>query len=139
MLGDVSYQEVPATMLVRCAGREFSVPRRMIGRRARLVLSADGVLRVYDGGDLAAVHDTRAPGGPIVYDPAHYAEALEGKAVARRRRHRGGRAPQPRAARRARRGRCRMSAPLVEASAPERARNNLEELGLDAMAASAAE
>lgn len=32
-----------------------------------------------------------------------------------------------------------MSAPLVEASAPERARNNLEELGLDAMAASAAE
>ena len=66
-------------MLVRCAGREFSVPRRMIGRRARLVLSADGVLRVYDGGDLAAVHDTRAPGGPIVYDPAHYAEALEGK------------------------------------------------------------
>lgn len=33
-------------MLVRCAGREFSVPRRMIGRRARFVLSADGVLRV---------------------------------------------------------------------------------------------
>ena len=32
-----------------------------------------------------------------------------------------------------------MSAPLVEASAPERARNNLEELGLDAMAASAPE
>ncbi|MBM6869014.1 hypothetical protein H6A21_10830, partial [Collinsella tanakaei] len=32
MLGEVSYQTVPATMLVRCAGREFSVPRRMIGR-----------------------------------------------------------------------------------------------------------
>lgn len=79
MLGEVSYQEVPSTMLVRCAGREFSVPRRMIGRCARLVLFADGVLRVYDGAGLAAVHDTRAPGGPIVYDPAHYAEALEGK------------------------------------------------------------
>lgn len=79
MLGEVSYQEVPSTMLVRCAGREFSVPRRMIGRRARLVLSADGTLRVYDGAGLAAVHDTRAPGGPIVYDPAHYAEALEDK------------------------------------------------------------
>ena len=79
MLGDVSHQTVPATMLVRCAGREFSVPRRMIGRRARLVLSADGSLRVYDGGDLVAVHDTRAPGGPVVYDPAHYAEALSGK------------------------------------------------------------
>ena len=79
MLGDVSHQEAPATMLVRCAGREFSVPRRMIGRRARLVLSADGVLRVHDGGDLAAVRDTRAPGGPIACDPAHCAEALEGK------------------------------------------------------------
>lgn len=32
-----------------------------------------------------------------------------------------------------------MSAPLVGTSAPERVRNNLEELGLDAMAASAAE
>ncbi|MBM6784477.1 hypothetical protein H6A08_08950 [Enorma massiliensis] len=51
----------------------------MIGRRARFVLSADGVLRVYDGTGLAAVHDTRAPGGPVVYDPAHYAEALAGK------------------------------------------------------------
>ena len=43
------------------------------------MLSADGVLRVYDGGDLASVHDTRAPGGPVVYDPAHYTEALSGK------------------------------------------------------------
>ena len=32
-----------------------------------------------------------------------------------------------------------MSAPMSEASAPERARNNLEELGMDAMASSAAE
>lgn len=79
MPGDVSHQTVPATMLVRCAGRGFSVPRRMIGRRAGLVLSADGSLRAYDGGDLVAVHDTRAPGGPVVYDPAHYAEALSGK------------------------------------------------------------
>ena len=54
----------------------------MIGRRARLVLSADGVLRVYDGGDLASVHDTRAPGGPVVYDPAHYTEALSASAGA---------------------------------------------------------
>lgn len=32
-----------------------------------------------------------------------------------------------------------MSAPMPGASAPERARNNLEELGMDAMASSAAE
>lgn len=31
-----------------------------------------------------------------------------------------------------------MSAPMPGASAPERARNNLEELGMDAMASSAA-
>ncbi|MCH3955769.1 MAG: hypothetical protein LKE45_00010 [Olsenella sp.] len=36
LVGDVSWQVVPATMLVRCAGREFSVPRRRMGRRVRL-------------------------------------------------------------------------------------------------------
>lgn len=33
MVGDVSVQTVPPTMLVRAAGREWSVPRRCIGRR----------------------------------------------------------------------------------------------------------
>lgn len=79
MLGDVSHRTVPATMLVRCAGREFSVPGRMIGGRAGLVLSADGSLGACDGGDLVAVHDARAPGGPAAYDPARCAEALPGK------------------------------------------------------------
>ena len=59
--------------------RELSVSRRMIGRRARLALSADGVLRVYGGGDLVSVHDMLAPGGPVVYDPARYAVVLSGK------------------------------------------------------------
>lgn len=79
LVGEVSHQVVPSTMLVRCAGREWSVPRRLIGRKVRLLLLPGGELRVYDGQGLAAVHDTSAAGGNIVYDPAHYAEALEGK------------------------------------------------------------
>lgn len=78
LVGDVSFQVVPETMLVRCAGGEWSVPRRCIGRRVRLVLRPGGRLLVYDGGDLVAEHDT-AGGGPITYHPAHYAEAMEGK------------------------------------------------------------
>ena len=39
MVADVSVQAVPSTMLVRCRGREFSVPRRCIGRRVDNVQS----------------------------------------------------------------------------------------------------
>lgn len=79
LVGDVSWQVVPATMLVRCAGREFSVPRRCMGRRVRLLLEPGGRLRVYDGGELVATHDTAAPGGPIVYREGDYAEAMADK------------------------------------------------------------
>ena len=139
MLGEVSYQTVPATMLVRCAGREFSVPRRMIGRRARLVLSADGVLRGLRRRRPRVRPRHARPGRARGLRPGPLHRGALGQALVRRRRHRGGRPPQPRAARRPGRGRCRVSAPLAEASAPERARNNLEELGMDAMASSAAE
>lgn len=77
-MGEVSRQVVPATMLVRYRGREWSVPRRCIGRGVRLVGMPGGQLRVYLGGELVAVHDTTA-GGRVNYDPARYAEALAGK------------------------------------------------------------
>ena len=66
-------------MLVRAAGREWSVPRRCIGRDVRCVLQPGGQLLVFDGGDLVAAHDTTAAPRPLNYDPAHYAEAMEGK------------------------------------------------------------
>jgi hypothetical protein len=78
-LGDVSHQVVPPTMLVRCAGREFSVPRRCIGRRVRLVLQPGGRLLVFDCGALVASHDTSAGSSPIAYDEAHYLEAMSSK------------------------------------------------------------
>lgn len=78
-LGDVSHQVVAPTMLVRCAGREFSVPRRCIGRRVRLVLQPGGRLLVFDGGALVASHDTSAGSSPVTYDEAHYLEAMRGK------------------------------------------------------------
>lgn len=78
-LGDVSRQVVPATMLVRCAGRGFSVPRRCIGRAVRLVLQPGGRLLVFDGDELVASHDAAAGASPIVYDEAHYLEAMSSK------------------------------------------------------------
>lgn len=79
LVGEVSWQVVPPTMLVRCAGRQFSVPRRCVGRKVRLLLVPGGQLRVYDGGELVATHDTTAAGGPIVYRGADYADAMAGK------------------------------------------------------------
>lgn len=79
MLGEVSRQKVPSTMLVRYAGREWSVPRRCIGRSVRLVGMPGGQLRIYLGGDLVAMHDTAASQQRINYKEEHYIEALEGK------------------------------------------------------------
>ncbi|MCH3947236.1 MAG: IS21 family transposase [Olsenella sp.] len=79
LVGDVSWQVVPATMLVRCAGREFSAPRRRMGRRVRLLLEPGGRLGVYDGGGLVATHDAAAPGGPVAYREGDYAEAMADK------------------------------------------------------------
>ena len=42
MVGDVSVQTVPPTMLVRAAGRQWSVPRRCIGRRVTVVAMPGG-------------------------------------------------------------------------------------------------
>lgn len=67
-------------MLVRCRGREFSVPRRCIGRRVKVLAMPSGQVRVEMAGETVAVRDLSAPGGPVVYDPAHYAEALAAKA-----------------------------------------------------------
>lgn len=79
MVGDVSVQTVPATMLVRAAGRLWSVPRRCMGRRVAVVAMPGGQVRVRMGGEEVAVHDAAAAAGPIVYDEGHYAEALDGK------------------------------------------------------------
>jgi hypothetical protein len=76
LVGGVSWQVVPATMLVRCAGREFPVPRGCMGRRVRLLLEPGGRLRAYDGGGLVATHDTAAPGGPVACREGDCAEAV---------------------------------------------------------------
>lgn len=79
MVGDVSVQTVPPTMLVRAAGRRWSVPRRCIGRRVTVIAMPGGQVRVRMGGEEVAVHDPREGAGPVVYDEAHYLEALDGK------------------------------------------------------------
>jgi hypothetical protein len=79
LLGEVSRQRVPSTMLVRYAGREWSVPRRCIGRTVRLVGMPGGELRIYLGNELVAVHDTAASQQSINYQEQHYIEALGDK------------------------------------------------------------
>ena len=76
MIGVVSVQTVPSTMLVRAAGREWSVPRRCIGHKAKVLLMPSGQLRITVRGELVAIHDTAAAQKPINYAAAHYAEAL---------------------------------------------------------------
>ena len=79
MVGDVSVQTVPPTMLVRAAGRRWSVPRRCIGRRVTVIAMPGGQVRVRMGGEEVAVHDPREGAGPHGYDEAHHQEALDGK------------------------------------------------------------
>lgn len=72
-MGDVvRVARVPATMLVSAHGEPMSVPRRCIGRPARIVCMPGGAMDCYVGGELVATH---VAGGPA-YDPAHYAEAM---------------------------------------------------------------
>ena len=66
-------------MLVRCRGREWSVPRRCIGKRVRLLAMPGGQLRISMDGQLVALHDMSKASGRINYDPAHYEEALSSK------------------------------------------------------------
>ena len=80
MVGDVRTQVVPSTMLVRAAGREWSVPRRCIGRKAKVIVMPGGQIRVTVAGELVAVHDASQGAGRFNYTEGHYAEALEGKA-----------------------------------------------------------
>ena len=80
MVGDVTRCTVPDTMLVRAAGREWSVPRRCIGRRAKVTAMPSGQVVVEVDGEVVAVHDSLAsPQRKINYAHEHYVEAISGK------------------------------------------------------------
>ena len=79
MVGRVSVQRVPPTMLVRAAGRQWSVPRACIGRDVHVMAMPSGQVRVALDGETVAVHDASPAAGPINYAEDHYVEALSGK------------------------------------------------------------
>ena len=79
MVGEVKTQVVPSTMLVRAAGREWSVPRRCIGRKAKVTTMPGGQIRVTVAGELVAGHDASRGTGKFNYTEGHYAKALQGK------------------------------------------------------------
>lgn len=82
MVGDVTEQVVPSTMLVRAAGGQWSVPRRCIGKKARVITMPGGQIRITVAGELVAVHDASQGAGGINYTEEHYLEALDGKSWA---------------------------------------------------------
>ena len=72
-VSDVSSQAAPATMLVRAAGRQWSVPKRRIGRRVASVAMPGEQVHVRIAGEEVAVHDATAAGArPIVCEEPHY-------------------------------------------------------------------
>lgn len=73
---------LPPTMLVRAAGRQWSVPRGCIGRKAKVVSMPGGQIRVTVAGELVAVHDASRGSARINYTEDHYVEAMAGKAWA---------------------------------------------------------
>lgn len=79
MVGNVSVQKVFATMLVRAAGRQWSVPRSCIGKKVNVIAMPSGQVRVTLDGEDVAVHDAATAASPIVYAEEHYVEALSGK------------------------------------------------------------
>lgn len=96
-MGDVVRVAVPATMLVSAHGEPMSVPRRCIGRPARIVCMPGGAMDCYVGGELVATHVAGGAGlRPGALRRGHGRQAVVRR---RRRRHRGGRRGQPRPAR----------------------------------------
>lgn len=121
------------TMLVRCRGREFSVPRRCIGRRVKVLAMPSGQVRVEMAGRDRRGPRPVGPGRARRLRPGALRRGPGREGALRRRRHRGGGPRQPGAARQARGG-VAVSA-RDEGGAYARIRENLSELGLDAMAA----
>lgn len=80
MVGKVTRCTVPDTMLVRACGREWSVPRRCIGRKAKVTSMPSGQVVIEVEGEVVAVHDALAePMRKFNYDPGHYMQAISGK------------------------------------------------------------
>lgn len=82
MVGDSTVQAVPPTMLARAAGRQWSVPRRCIGSKARVVTMPGGQIRITVAGELVAVHDATRGTSKTNHTEDHCVEAMGGKAWA---------------------------------------------------------
>lgn len=79
MVGDVGVRVAPPDHARPRRGRAAAFPGRCMGRRVGVVAMPGGQVRVRMAGEEVAAHDPGAAAGPIVYEEAHYLEALEGK------------------------------------------------------------
>ena len=133
MVGDVSVQTVPPTMLVRAVGREWSVPRRCIGRRVSVVAMPGGQVVVRMAGEEVAVHDAASgPSRPIATTPTTAGGPSRGSGAWPTRTSPRPRAPTSRCSTRSE----GVMGAVAEGSPSIRAQANLSALGLHEMAAS---
>ena len=79
MVADVRTQVVPATMLVRAAGGEWSAPRGRIGRKVAAAVTPGGRIRVTMAGELVAAHDASQGARGINYREERCMEAIATK------------------------------------------------------------
>lgn len=73
-LKNVDTQVVPNTILVTCEGRGYSVPKKFIGKRVKLVRAEDE-LQIYYNNQLICTHPLSDK--PLNYLPEHYIEGLK--------------------------------------------------------------
>ncbi len=72
--------KVPQTMLVRCRGKGYSVPKAMIGKKA-VAIPAGGKVYIFDAAGLLVAEHAESM-AKTNYQEARYAEALAGKGIA---------------------------------------------------------
>lgn len=73
-LKNVDTQEVPSTLLVTYKGHGYSVPRKYIGKRVKLI-ETDGFLQIYYNAGLVCTHALSDQ--PLNYKSEHYVEGLK--------------------------------------------------------------
>lgn len=73
-LKDVDTQTVPSTLLVSYQGHGYSVPKKFIGKRVKLIRSGDEV-QIYYNNELICTHSVSEK--PMNYRPSDYTEGLK--------------------------------------------------------------
>ena len=79
LVGKVSVQTVPSTMLVRAASKQWSVPRECINKKVKVMTLPGGQIVITLNNKIVAYHDASQSTSNINYTEQHHIQALENK------------------------------------------------------------